>query len=840
MTNKFSSIKKLYIVLFLCFVTVFCLTLAFVNVRAEDKPISEVYINVDFGNYDGREGGKYLPHGKEGKTYPVFPCSAVDDNGKSAERILITVTDGSGKLVPQVNGRFSTAEAGTYKIEYLAVSGSVSAKKTLEITVDEYKEDDIKYTADIENVPTNGVTGSAVFVVFGNFSGGTGDLTEFVSIKLGDEEIQVIETSDGAYFIPEKEGVYSLEFGVVDFTGDKKSVAKIIKITDSDMPVLDKPFIPDSAVEGETLALPHADGLFYKNGKKYYLPVKVTFDGTDVSATLKVENLSAGEHTIEYVCKSPLDDTKSVKRSFPLNVKEKEIVSDRESFAGDFTLSGCSRNTDDDKAYSVLIKAIDGENVNASISYGKALSADALDMEVKVESVKRGETDLYSKVYFVIKDANGKTVKADVTDFAKRGTFYAGLSYDSASNTYKVINKNNSKDEGVVIDKYTDDNPFKGFSSTAFVSMQFESVVKDVKVTVNKVGSTVVNGARVYDKYFDFENCTPSTSAKNVYTVTAKATGTKFDASISFSRSLPINYIDMEIGVQSSFGAYTGAYLTITDSKNASERIRVRISGLSSYEKMWLSYDEGTQSIVNKNNGATIVKIETYENGTKFNGFTSGKANVSFSIKDVVKDVIMSVHKAGSTNVTTASVDTTPPEFNENAGFRTVYVSYLGHIVNLPKLTAFDILDKNVTVTLAVTKPDGTLVYEGTDGYALAITESGEYSIEYTATDSAGNIRKKISSVYVTDLVSPVISVNGVEQTVKVGDEITLPKATITDNDTPQDKILSYVYVVKGNNRKQIVGDTYKFTTAGEYKIRYVAYDANQNYTVVEFTVVCK
>ena len=77
-------------------------------------------------------------------------------------------------------------------------------------------------------------------------------------------------------------------------------------------------------------------------------------------------------------------------------------------------------------------------------------------------------------------------------------------------------------------------------------------------------------------------------------------------------------------------------------------------------------------------------------------------------------------------------------------------------------------------------------------------------------------------------------------QTVKVGDEITLPKATITDNDTPQDKILSYVYVVKGNNRKQIVGDTYKFTTAGEYKIRYVAYDANQNYTVVEFTVVCK
>ena len=45
---------------------------------------------------------------------------------------------------------------------------------------------------------------------------------------------------------------------------------------------------------------------------------------------------------------------------------------------------------------------------------------------------------------------------------------------------------------------------------------------------------------------------------------------------------------------------------------------------------------------------------------------------------------------------------------------------------------------------------------------------------------------------------------------------------------------------VKGNNRKQIVGDTYMFTSAGEYKIRYVAYDANQNYTVVEFAVNCR
>ena len=194
----------------------------------------------------------------------------------------------------------------------------------------------------------------------------------------------------------------------------------------------------------------------------------------------------------------------------------------------------------------------------------------------------------------------------------------------------------------------------------------------------------------------------------------------------------------------------------------------------------------------------------------------------------------------GSTTVTTGNVDFTPPVIEKTADFRAVYVSSLGNKVNLPKLTAFDLLDKNVTVTLTVVKPDGTLVYKGNEGYTLEVTESGEYSVEYTATDSAGNIRRLVSSVYVTDIVSPVIEVNGIAASVKVGDEITLPKATITDNDTAADKILSYVYVVKGNNRKQIVGDTYKFTAAGVYKIRYVAYDANQNFTIVEFTVECK
>ena len=77
--------------------------------------------------------------------------------------------------------------------------------------------------------------------------------------------------------------------------------------------------------------------------------------------------------------------------------------------------------------------------------------------------------------------------------------------------------------------------------------------------------------------------------------------------------------------------------------------------------------------------------------------------------------------------------------------------------------------------------------------------------------------------------------------TVKAGGTLTLPEAKITDNATPTEKILSYVYVYYGNNiRTLVTSGSFTFKEAGEYIIRYVAYDAFENYTIAEFTVICK
>ena len=675
MTKRKSIFTTICVLALTLALAVVCAGIAGYGTYADEEPVAAVTIDIDFGDYDGRNDGANLPHGKTGKSYPVFAYTATDNLGQTVDDVLVTVTDPDGSLVPQVKGRFETATAGSYTLRYVATKNASSAEKTLKITVDEYK-DNIAYDGATENIPTNGTTGSAVFVVFGEFSGGSGDLASYMNLTRDETGLELTTTSAGAYFVPEKCSEYTVTYGVVDFAGDEKSVTRNITIEDPTDPVMGEVSLPGSAISGDTLDLPLPDAIFYRGGKKIYVPVKVTFDGADMTSAMKVENLAVGEHEIVYSCVNPLDETRVVKRGFNIVVKDKNVT----------------------------------------------------------------------------------------------------------------------------------------------------------------------EKARLFDNYFDLKNCIADSTNNVAYSVavTANEDKTPLNASLAFARALPAEYANLEINATAAFAAYKNAYFVVTDSKNSAEKIRIEINRLTSLGSVWLSYDESAASIVNRNDKSTLTTVENYADGTKFAGFSSGNVYVSFEFTGVVKDIYLSLTKIGSSVVTTGRKDETPPTFVSYPDFRSVYVTNLGHKVYLPEMQAFDLIDKNVSVTLTVRKPDGSIAFEGKGGYTLDVTESGEYSVEYTARDYSGNVRKLVSGVDVIDLESPVVKVKGMKKTVKVGEEITLPKAEITDNDTAADKILSYVYVLKGNFRKELVGEIYKFTEAGEYKIRYVAYDANQNYTVVEFTVICK
>ena len=664
MRKKISITKSCVFILLLC-ALIFGSTGIVLGAHADEKYVTSVTIEIDYGDYDGND----LPKGKTGKSYPVFGYVATDNGGAAVSDVRVTVRNPDGEIVPQHGDRFETATAGEYSIIYVAVSGIVSAEKTVKVNVEEYT-DTIVYSSEHEGVPETAETGDVVIANLGSFSGGVGDLTFETELKFGETNVDFTETVRGIYFVPEKCGEYTLIYSACDFVADKKSTTRTIAVSDSEIPVMQKPSLPASAIGGETITLPLPDGVLYRNGEKYYVPVSVYYDETEVGADMQVKNLAVGEHTVKYVCVNPLDSAKKAEYTFNLTVKDKNQP----------------------------------------------------------------------------------------------------------------------------------------------------------------------EGARLFDNYFDFENCEPITGDKKEYIVRMDKTDR---AAFAFSRAIPLDYLNFDISTKSGLSAYSSVYMVLTDGKNAADCVKIKIKRLSSYENLWLAYDDETRSLIDSENGTVLEEIVSYTDGRTFEGFRSGKAFVSFEVENVKKQMEFTLRKIASNIITTDSFDYASPVFIANNDYRAVYVSYIGHSVYLPELKAFDLLDNNPTVTLTLYDENG-VIYQGKGGYTFNITKSGEYMAEYTATDSNGNAKPQISTIYVSDQVSPVINVSGVKTTVKVGEEISLPKAEITDNDTPADKITAYIYVIKGNYQKKLISETYKFEEAGEYVIRYVAYDKNQNYTVVEFTVICK
>ncbi len=664
MMKKKMSLIKACALIFLSCALVFGSAGLVLNARADEKRIKSGTITIDYGDYDGKD----LPSGMVGKSYPVFAYNAIDNAGNPVSDVRITVKNPNGEIVPQKNGRFETAIKGEYTISYVAISGIVSTEKTIKINVEKYT-DTMSYNATDENIPTSGNTGNVILANFGSFSGGVGDLSFETVLKLGGKDVDFTETEKGIYFIPEKSGEYSLVYSAYDFVADKKSAEKTITVTDSDIPVMQKPSVTSLAIAGETLELPLPDGVLYRNGAKYHLPVSVYYDGAEVGSDMQVKDLKAGEHTVKYECVSPLNSAKKAEYTFNLTVKDKKQAA----------------------------------------------------------------------------------------------------------------------------------------------------------------------GSRLFDNYFDFNNCEPFTTADNAYGVRVGSG----NASFAFSRMIPVEFINFDISTKDGLAAYGEIYMVITDSKNADDCAKVRIKRLSSYNVLSISYDDKTRSLINSNDKSVLGQIKSYADGRTFEGFKSGKAYISFEVKDVKKQAEFTLTKVASTAITADSLDYAPPVFFADNDFRSAYVSYIGHSVYLPELKAFDLLEDNIEVTLTIFDETGT-IYQGEGGYTFNITKSGEYSCRYEAIDSYGNRKRQDVSITVGDQVSPVIKVSGIKARVSVGEEIVLPEAEISDNNTATERITSYIYVLKGNNEKKLVSGSYRFDEAGKYIIRYVAYDNNQNYTVVEFTVICK
>jgi hypothetical protein len=129
-----------------------------------------------------------------------------------------------------------------------------------------------------------------------------------------------------------------------------------------------------------------------------------------------------------------------------------------------------------------------------------------------------------------------------------------------------------------------------------------------------------------------------------------------------------------------------------------------------------------------------------------------------------------------------------------------------------------------------------------TSGKAITISAFGKYKIQYVATDGRGQIKEKNYTIGVLDTQPPEITVLGELPTaVNVGDVVTIPGMTATDNNSRTEEIRTYIYVIAPNAEMTWIQDN-QFTAdrKGEYVIIYVAKDKDNATATHRITVLVR
>ena len=245
--------------------------------------------------------------------------------------------------------------------------------------------------------------------------------------------------------------------------------------------------------------------------------------------------------------------------------------------------------------------------------------------------------------------------------------------------------------------------------------------------------------------------------------------------------------------------------------------------------------------------------IEKYSDGSAFDGFTSGKVNLSFEVNGIEENSVYYVSSVNSYTITRVRQDRSAPNISVNGNYGGFYNKGDEYVIN--SAVSADVLapevDFKLTVTDGegnyVTAKDGTLLNgaDPTAEYVIVLEKYGEYTVTYTSVENNAprlNENTFTYAVSVIDDEAPTFEMTGSSpKEIKKGDVVTLPKFTAADNLTSAENIVTYVIVRNPNGRRVfLTEDSYKFDFEGEYEIRYYFCDEAGNTSSAVITITVK
>lgn len=442
--------KIIKLALIICFAL--CSMASFATVYAQEQKVD--WVSIVWGDNYYQE--KDLPDGLKGHSYPVPECIAVDNHGNEINGVQILAYAPNGNIVPIIDGRIVTEESGVYEIVYEIEYLTFSASKT--VTVYVLEESTISYQIH-EDIASNYYTGQTILLPEGEMNGGLGLLTLSCRISFEGQPYGVYDFGGVKYFKPQKAGVYSVEFELSDYVG-QKDVKKIdITVEDSNAPIMSEPSIQKINRIGETIKLPVVNAVLYKGEESYLVPVKVYVDGNEVTSNMEYV-ASLGGHVIKYVATN-LDGSKSTEYVYSVKTLDCDDDQYNENYHfinNYFYLENFNTEYKNGSCYLVC----DGSQTFAKMDFASKISAKQLSIEFAVDKDRSNfdtidyklvdSRDSDKSITLTLKKSNDKV------NLYVNGKFGSSLDY-SFSNSVGLTKLNLKIDRFSGVVYGADDNP---------------------------------------------------------------------------------------------------------------------------------------------------------------------------------------------------------------------------------------------------------------------------------------------------------------------------------------------------------------------------------------------
>lgn len=258
-----------------------------------------------------------------------------------------------------------------------------------------------------------------------------------------------------------------------------------------------------------------------------------------------------------------------------------------------------------------------------------------------------------------------------------------------------------------------------------------------------------------------------------------------------------------------------------------------------------ISYNDSTQYLVSADAEAeanlNIGYVRNMPDGSAFNGFPSGFVNITIETGEVSGNADVFVSSLGNNQAFYNSTieDFIRPMLGLNGEYSPL--ADYGETVTVYSANASDVLG-SVTMTLSVTAPDGTVLFDSvaadTDR-TITIDQYGTYRIVYTLQDSSGNRLNQTYPVYcVSNEQLSVVLDGNVNTSRRVGDTFTAPSFHVEGSRFTAAEIYTTVYVIDPDYvHASLDNGAYTFEKTGTYTVRIYAQDPDYNTAYLDIVI---